>query len=256
VGAKDSLTSGDGEGLPAAEFLASTDVVDWYHADVLAAAWFLGGGTTDPVEIARRCFRWVRDEIEHSIDFGRSEVTCKASEVLAARTGFCYAKSHLLAALLRANKIPAGFCYQRLSIGGCQAPFFHPLLWSLHALPGKKVPDTFALHGLNAVWLPEFGWYRVDPRGNRARGNQDGVDAQFDPPHEQLAFAGQLPGETTLPEIHADPLPVVIETLRRYATVAEVAANLPDLASANERSHPPRRGRWSALSDSARPRLA
>ena len=236
MGAKDSLTSGDGEGLPAAEFLASTDVVDWYHADVLAAAWFLGGGTTDPVEIARRCFRWVRDEIEHSIDFGRSEVTCKASEVLAARTGFCYAKSHLLAALLRANKIPAGFCYQRLSIDDTGPPF--------------------SLHGLNAVWLPEFGWYRVDPRGNRARGNQDGVDAQFDPPHEQLAFAGQLPGETTLPEIHADPLPVVIETLRRYATVAEVAANLPDLASANERSHPPRRGRWSALSDSARPRLA
>ena len=25
----------------------------------------------------------------------------------------------------------------------------------------------FCLHGLNAAWLPEYGWYRLDPRGNR-----------------------------------------------------------------------------------------
>jgi len=36
-------------------------------------------------------------------------VTCKASDVLIYGTGYCYAKSHLLAALLRANAIPAGF---------------------------------------------------------------------------------------------------------------------------------------------------
>jgi transglutaminase-like putative cysteine protease len=215
VGAKDSLTTGDGEGLPAAEFLASTDVVDWYHVDVLATAWFLGGGTRDPVEIARRCFRWVRDEIEHSVDFGRSEVTCKASEVLAARTGFCYAKSHLLAALLRANKIPAGFCYQRLSIDGAGPPF--------------------SLHGLNTVWLPKHGWYRIDPRGNRPpRGHEPAVDAQFNPPREQLAFAIRFPGEAALPEVHAEPLPVVVDALQRHDTVAGVYANLPDWTPADE----------------------
>lgn len=204
------------------EFLASTDVVDWYHADVLALAWFLGGGTKDPVEIARRCFRWVRDEIEQSVDFGRSEVTCTASDVLAARTGFCYAKSHLLAALLRANKIPAGFCYQRLSIDGAGPPF--------------------SLHGLNAVWLPEFGWYRVDPRGNRPpRGHEPAVDAQFAPPTEQLAFPIQFPGERALPDILAEPLPVIVDVLRRHATVADVAANLPDHCPAGEPDHPPRR---------------
>ena len=41
----------------------------------------------------------------------------------------------------------------------------------------------YTLHGLNAILLPEIGWYRVDPRGNRA-----GVNAQFIPPQEQLAF--------------------------------------------------------------------
>jgi transglutaminase-like putative cysteine protease len=68
----------------------------------------------DVTIIARRCFEWVRDEIQHSGDFELNPVTCTASDVLEQRSGFCYAKSHPLAALLRANGIPAGFCYQRL----------------------------------------------------------------------------------------------------------------------------------------------
>jgi transglutaminase-like putative cysteine protease len=164
----------------------------------------LAAGAADASGIARRCFEWVRDEIEHSVDFGRSEVTCRASEVLAARTGFCYAKSHLLAALLRANGIPAALCYQRLSIDGTGAPF--------------------CLHGLNAVYLPDHGWYRID-----ARGNKPGVDAQFTPPVERLAFAVQLPGERNLAGMHAEPLAAVCDVLRRYDSVDEVVANLPDV---------------------------
>jgi transglutaminase-like putative cysteine protease len=194
---------------PSPAFLASTDVVDWYHADVRTLAWYLAGGEHDAEVIARRCFEWVRDEIRHSIDHGDTIVTCRASEVLAHRTGFCYAKSHLLAALLRANGLPAGFAYQRLSTGGAGA--------------------QFCLHGLNAVLLPACGWYRVDARGNRARGNKPGVDAQFFPPTEQLAFSALAPGEATLPEIYSEPRPAVVETLRRHTTVECVLANLPDV---------------------------
>ena len=191
-----------------AAFLASTDVVDWYHADVRTLAWYLAGGEIDAVEIARRCFEWVRDEIRHSVDCGDTVVTCAASEVLAQRTGFCYAKSHLLAALLRANGLPAGFSYQRLSIDGEGPPF--------------------SLHGFNAVLLPAHGWYRMD-----ARGNKRGVDAQFTPPTssqlvERLAFPIQFPGEATFPEIHAEPLAMVVDVLRRHSSVAEVVENLPD----------------------------
>jgi transglutaminase-like putative cysteine protease len=186
-----------------ADFLASTDVVDWYHADVRTLAWYLAGGESDLVEVARRCFEWVRGEIRHSVDAGDTTVTCAASDVLAQRTGFCYAKSHLLAALLRANGIPTGFCYQRLSIDGEGPPF--------------------CLHGLNAALLPHDGWYRID-----ARGNKSDIDAQFTPPHEQLAFSIQCPGEMMLPDVFAEPLPVVVGSLRRYATVAEVSENLPD----------------------------
>ena len=199
-----------------ADFLASTDVVDWYHADVRTLAWCLAGGVDDPVEVARRCFDWVRDEIRHSVDFGDTTVTCTASEVLTHRTGFCYAKSHLLAALLRANGIPAGFCYQRLSIDGVGPPF--------------------SLHGLNAVHLPAFGWYRIDPRGDKP-----GVDALFSPPQERLAFPTELSGEATLPEIWPEPLPVVIKTLRRHRSVGDVCANLPDHRPVGEPDDPPRR---------------
>jgi transglutaminase-like putative cysteine protease len=187
------------------EFLAATDVIDWQDSQVAQLARRLADGAADPKEVARRCFEWVRDEIEHSTDFGRVEVTCRASDVLAARTGFCYAKSHLLAALLRANAIPAAMCYQRLSIDGKGAPF--------------------CLHGLNAVHLPGHGWYRID-----ARGNKPGVDAQFTPPVERLAFAIEIPGEADVPGYFAEPNSSVLDVLRRYDNVAAVAAKLPDLA--------------------------
>jgi transglutaminase-like putative cysteine protease len=186
------------------EYLITSDLIDWHHPAVSALARRLADEAANAVETAQRCFEWVRDEIEHSVDFRRSEVTCRASEVLAARTGFCYAKSHLLAALLRANGIPAALCCQRLSIDGNGPPF--------------------CLHGLNAVYLREHGWYRID-----ARGNKPGVNAQFTPPVEQLAFTVQLPGEANLPGLHAEPLAVVCEALDRFESASELAANLPDM---------------------------
>jgi len=43
-------------------------------------------------------------------------------------------------------------------------------------------------------------------------------------------------GEADLPEIWAEPLPVVIQALKQYKTVQEVANNLPDveLVTANK----------------------
>ena len=185
-------------------FLESTDIVDWKHPDVSARARFLAEGAVDQAEVARRCFEWVRDHVQHSRDYGLQAVTCSASEVLAVGSGYCFAKSHLLAALLRANGIPAAFCYQRLSLDDKGAPF--------------------CLHGLNAVFLPVFGWYRVDPRGNRA-----GIDAQFQPPRERLAYLLRIRGEADLPGLLPAPLPEVVRVLQRYDTADEVWENLPDI---------------------------
>ncbi len=188
------------------QFLESTDIIDWQHPDVIARARLLASRCEGPAAIARRCFEWVRDEIKHSLDHGLQPVTCSASEVLKFGSGFCYAKSHLLAALLRANGIPAALCYQRLSC--------------------NDEGTVFCLHGLNAVHLPEFGWYRVDARGNRVD-----VDAQFTPPIEQLAFRISSSGEADVPGRFADPLPVVVAALKSHATADDLRDNLPDLES-------------------------
>ncbi|HXA79019.1 MAG TPA: transglutaminase family protein [Candidatus Acidoferrales bacterium] len=184
-------------------FLRATEVIDWTHPSVSAKAKELSEGARDASEIARRCFEWVRDGIQHSSDFKRNPVTCNASDVLREGTGYCYAKSHLLAAILRANGVATGFCYQRLSIDETGPPY--------------------SLHGLNAVHLPEFGWYRIDPRGNK-----EGVDAQFSPPVERLAFRIAFPEEQLFPQILADPLPVVVNALRAHSTWDAMYRNLPD----------------------------
>ena len=186
------------------EYLLPTAVMDYDHPEVQRLANDLAGETLEQTTIAKRCFEWVRDEIKHSGDFKMNPTTCAASEVLRHKTGWCFAKSHLLAALLRANQIPAGLCYQRLARNGKTAPF--------------------TLHGLNAVLLPEFGWYRIDPRGNRR-----GVDARFDPPREKLAWPMAAEGEGILQEVWSDPLPEVVAVLRSYPTWKGVRDHLPDL---------------------------
>ncbi len=182
-------------------FRKACEVVDHDHDTIVAKA--NGLACPNQLDTAANCFRFVRDEIRHSGDFQLNPVTCKASDVLAHGTGYCYAKSHLLCALLRSNDIPAGFCYQRLSVDGHGAPF--------------------CLHGMTAIWISELGWYRVDPRGNRA-----GIDAQFNPPHEQLAFSTSLPGERDLAGIHPNPLDRVVEALSQFETWDALGKNLPD----------------------------
>jgi len=185
-------------------YLGSSEYIDWRHPVVAAKAATLAEGSRSDEAIAKRCFEFVRDSILHSWDYRKNPVTCKASDVLIYGTGYCYAKSHLLAALLRANTIPAGLCYQRLAVGSEGPPY--------------------CLHGLNAVHLKNHGWYRIDPRGNKP-----GVTAAFNPPVETLAFSIIGEGERDFQEIWAEPLPLVISTLTGHQTVEQVFENLPDI---------------------------
>lgn len=186
-------------------FLRATAVIDWKTPSVVAASRRLRGDETDLRMVARRCFDFVRDEIPHTVDAGLEAVTCHASAVLEQRTGFCYAKSHLLAALLRGNGIPAGLCYQRFA--------------------QDADATSFMLHGLNAVWLQGHGWYRIDARGNRPD-----IDAQFMPPTERLAFAVErvAEGEVDSCEIWPDPLPQVVHALSTHRSARELGRNPPD----------------------------
>ena len=186
------------------KYLASSEIIDWESPEVMKKAKELSRGMDNLVDIAKACFVFVRDEIRHSNDYQLNPVTCKASDVLKYKTGYCYAKSHLLAAMLRANGIPAGLCYQRLTIENDKPPF--------------------CLHGLNAVYLPDIGWYRID-----ARGNKEGVAADFTPPKEKLAFPIIIDGEADFQEIWLEPLPEVTRVLEISNNFREVAENLPDI---------------------------
>lgn len=186
------------------EYLKVTEIIDWQHPKILELATQVSMGKSQTEDIAKACFEWVRDNIKHSSDYQMNPITCRASEVLQYQTGYCFAKSHLLAALLRANNIPAGFCYQRLSVFDDGAPY--------------------SLHGFNAVFLPQYGWYRVD-----ARGNKKGVDAQFIPPQEKLAFAINFPEEVDCQKIFSQPLNIIVTALQTNQTWKQMLDNLPDV---------------------------
>ncbi len=178
-------------------FRGASDVIDFHHPEVARLAAALRSAT--PEQTARRCFEWVRDEVAHSIDFQREEITCTASEALAAGTGLCISKSHLAVALLRANGMASGFCYQRLRLSGAES--------------------RFCTHGLIAVYLERQGWYRCDARGNKAT-----VDCQFTPGREQLAFEARAEGEQLYPGVWAQPWPELVQRLQALPSIAAYLA--------------------------------
>ncbi len=186
-------------------YLKSTPIIDANHRDVAATARRVTADASSDVDKARRLFEWVRDTIPHSWDIQTRVVTCRASDVLANKTGICMAKSHLLAALCRSVGIPAGFVYQRFK----------------RELAGPE----FGLHGLNAIHLDSLNrWIRVDPRGNKP-----GVDAQFNLEQEQLAFPPDPEkGERIIDTIFIDPDPAVVEFLQTTPDLIEGWADLPE----------------------------
>ena len=186
------------------KFLKETNIIDYSNKEIQKLAISLSADCKTDTKIAKNCFEYVRDDVHHNGDYKDNITTLKASDVLKYKTGWCYAKSHLLASLLRANNIPTGFCYQRLSCS-------------------EYKEDIYCLHGLNAIYLKNYGWYRVD-----ARGNKEGVDARFDPPVEKLAFElGEH--EFDLPKIYEEPLEAVVQALEKYKTYEEMISNFPDV---------------------------
>ena len=189
-------------------YLGKSDIIDFHCPAVHAKAASLAAQCTSELELIEITYAFVRDDIAHSIDCGGTAVTCRASDVLRVGEGLCYAKAHLLAALLRTNGIATGFCYQLLGLADEHDP-------------------QHVLHGLNAVWLKELQqWRRLD-----ARGNKPGVDAQFLPyGPEQLAFTVHPQfGEVDYPHIFAEPDPGVIALLLAPipTTLDQVLPSLP-----------------------------
>lgn len=177
---------------PLEDYLGGDDIVQVADRRVQGLAAQLRAEAAADEQFARRAFEFVRDEIAHSFDADDPRVTVTAREVLDERVGLCYAKSILLAAVLRAGGVPTGLCYQWLGEG-----------------------EDFMLHGLVAVHLGG-GWHRQDPRGNKPGvGSKPGVDAQFSLAEERLAWPVRPElGERDLPALHVSPPPNLVDLLR------------------------------------------
>ena len=188
------------------DYLKHDDVIDFKNEAVSKLADALFQKADDELDFIKAAYEFVRDNISHSADRGEDAVTCAASEVLKAGHGICFAKSHLLAALLRAKSVPAGFCYQKLILDDETAP-------------------VLIYHGLNGVYIKDLKkWIRLDARGNKV-----GVNAQFSLETERLAFAVRPElGEEDGFVIYPAPDAKVVEKLRNAKTRTELWGNLPD----------------------------
>lgn len=187
------------------EYLKTDDVID-HNNDIIAdLADFLFQRADSEIEFIKAAYEYVRDHVSHSADINEDIITYSASEVLKAGHGICFAKSHLLAALLRCKAIPTGFCYQKLILDDETAP-------------------VLIYHGLNGVYIKEYKkWIRLD-----ARGNKEGVNAQFSLDEEQLAFpVRQEKGEEDCFTVYPDPDENVLEKLRKNKTRTELFDDLP-----------------------------
>lgn len=154
---------------------------------------------------AELAFKVARDEINHSFDTKSKVITISAEDALEKKEGICFAKSHVLAALLRGLDIPTGFCYQRMMRQG-------------------TVESGYALHGLNAIYLDDYGWFRVDPRGNK-----EGIHSEFSIQEEKLAYRIRVElGEVDYPNVYVKPLDTVIKAMQESNNCGELFFNRPE----------------------------
>ncbi len=185
------------------DYLHCSAIVDWQDPRIMRKARELSVACTSENALAKRSFEFVRDAVRDPVP--GAALAISASEVLGTGSGCSFAKTHLLAALLRANRIPAGLCYQRLAC--------------------RDDPGRFGLHGLAAVRLARHGWYRLDP----TRG-ADGLGiGEFSPPVERFARNAVEAGEGNLPEVWTEPLPIVIEAMRASVDCIDLARRIPDI---------------------------
>lgn len=147
-------------------YLCATECIDYDTPIIMNQVRKLQKRSKDTLEYIQNAYLFVRDEIPHSWDAGQSIVSRKASEVLQNGTGICWTKSCLLTALLRANHIPSGISYQKLTRAD------------------EDASEGYIIHALTTVYISELNqWIRLD-----ARGNKENVNAQFSIQEERLAF--------------------------------------------------------------------
>ena len=184
--------------MTADPLLDATAYLDFHDPAIQDAVRSLDTNTADQAQYAKAAFAFVRDQIPHTTTTDRQVVTARASDVLAERTGICHAKANLLAALLRAHEIPAGFGFQRVTVGDDASDGY-----CLHA---------FVIANLDDRMVP------LDPHLDVEFGLVGAISAELQ--------------EATLPGLWAIPDPGTMLVLHQAKCLDDAMRHLPDAPSA------------------------
>lgn len=186
------------------KFLLVTDMIDYHHIAIQNKIQQLFTAGMNDIDKSRAAYAFVRDQVSHSFDCNAQVITAKASDVLIHQTSICHAKANLLAALLRSQAIPTGFCFQHLTLADDDSL-------------------GYCVHAYNAVYL-ENRWIRLD-----ARGNKPGVEAQFSLSEPILVFANRREyDEYDWLGIYANPHHATMQMLEKAGCLQDILDNIPD----------------------------
>lgn len=145
-------------------YLRATPYIDSDHSDIRAFASQITAGLNSPLEKAVKLYYAARDQVRYDpYAFGFSGETFRASHVLAEKKAFCVPKAILLAALCRAEGIPArlGFADVRNHLASDN-------------LIKMMRTDVFAFHGYTDIYI-DGRWVKATPAFNREMCEKFGV---------------------------------------------------------------------------------
>ncbi len=130
-------------------YLIETPSIDYMNPLIQNKVRELMNKSEDNRDYIKRSYIFVRDEIPHSWNIKTDVVSKTASEVIENKTAICWTKSCILAALLRANKIPSGISYQLLT-------------------RAYDASEGYMIHALNTLHIKDLNkWIRLDAREMR-----------------------------------------------------------------------------------------
>ena len=185
------------------DYLIETPSIDYVNFHIQERVQELKNQSDDNLDYIKRSYIFVRDEIFHSWDIETNIVSRTASDVLKNKTGICWTKSCLLAALLRADGIPSGISYQLLT-------------------RADDASEGYMIHALNTVYIKDLNkWIRLD-----ARGNKENINAYFSLDEEHLAYTVRSEmGEIDYHDNHADLDDRLVNILMESESIQEITTD-------------------------------
>jgi len=163
-------------------FLRSSRHTEWGGPIVDAAADVVAG-SSDLVSAVRDIASIVNRRLDYRP--GATQIGDKPELVWDQQAGVCQDYSHVMIAMLRSQGIPARY------VSG----YFYAL-----DVAGGGTPETSEItvqtHAWVEVWVPEFGWWAIDPTNNQVAGEQHVVVGQGRDYDDVLPMRGVYYGDT------------------------------------------------------------